>query len=312
MRKLIKNLYYNTIFGYCLISIPKYLYDFYRYRLFSDEVCIKKTFKRIFGYELNLANPRSLNEKIQWLKLNDRTNLHTICADKLSVRDYVKDKIGEKHLIPLVYSTSNVKELTLEKLPEYPVIIKTNHGSGNVIVVKDKRTLDIKNIQNQLKKHMEQNYYVKSKEWQYKNIRPKILVEKLLIDEHGKVPPDYKFHCFHGRVEMIHVDIDRFIDHRRNFYDREWKLLPFICAYESIDANQSVSKPEMLKNMIGIAERLSSPFYYVRIDLYLLDNEIYFGEITFHHESGFKKFNPAKFDMILGEKLRLPIEKSES
>ena len=313
MKDFIKNLYYNTTFGYYVISIPKYFYDFFiNYRFLSDKAAIKRKFKKTFGYKLNLENPQTLNEKIQWLKLNYRTNLHTLCADKLAVRDYVKEKIGEKHLVPLVYFTNKLKELTLNKLPDYPVIIKTNHDSGGTIIVKDKQTFNIKN--NKLKIHLKQNYYISSKEWQYKKIKPSILIEKLLIDEHGNIPMDYKFHCFLGKVEVIQVDIDRLTTHRRNFYDKQWNLLPFMWVkkyktklIETSTSNKVIPKPKTLEEMIDIAEKLSSPFYYVRIDLYLVGTQIYFGEITFHHGGGFEIIYPQEFDKILGDKLKLPI-----
>jgi hypothetical protein len=304
MKALIKDLYYNTRWGHLIISIPKYFYNLIIYKLLPllpEKMFLQIMFGIRFGYKLNLKNPKTLNEKIQWLKLNDRTNLHTLCADKLAVRDYIKEKIGEEYLIPLVYATDKADEITLDKLPEYPVIIKTNHGSGGAIIVKDKRLVSTTRIQKDLKKQLKKNLYFITKEWQYKNIKPKILIEKLLVDEMGKIPMDYKFHCFHGKVEAIHVDIDRFTDHKRNLYDTQWNLLPFSWAYNT--SHKAIAKPEVLDRMIGIAEHLSQPFMYVRVDLYLIRNKIYFGELTFHTESGWGKFTPQGFDKILGDSM---------
>jgi hypothetical protein len=306
MKQFIKKLYYNTRIGYWIISIPKYFYDLVRYRLLPEKMFIQIIFKKYHGYKLNLKNPKTLNEKIQWLKLNDRTNLHTMCADKFAVRKYVKEKVGEEYLIPLIFFTDKIDELVLDKLPEYPVIIKTNHDSGGAIIVKDKQFVNISSVKQDLRKQLKRNYYYQSKEWQYKNIKPKILIEKLLIDKTGNIPEDYKFHCFHGRVEVIHVDIDRFINHKRNIYDAQWNLLPFSWFYNT--SPTIIEKPEILDQMISIAERLSQPFMYVRVDLYLIQNKIYFGELTFHHGSGVEKIEPQEFDRILGDKLKLPIE----
>ena len=317
MKKFIKNLYYTTTLGYYIISIPKIFYDFFRTRLISDKADAKKKFKKTFGYKLNLENPQTFNEKIQWLKLNYRTDLHTLCADKLAVRDYVKEKVGEKYLIPLVYFTDKIEELTLDKLPEYPVIIKTNHASGRVVIVRDKQTIDIKKERKILKRRLKQNYYTFSREWQYKDIKPKILIEKLLMDEHGDIPLDYKFHCFHGKVEVIQMDIDRFTNYRRNIYDKQWNLLPFLWGVSElrlkkgkikpINADKIIPRPETLEEMIILAEKLSSPFPYVRVDLYSVGTQVYAGEITFHNENGFGVIYPQEFDRMLGDKIKLPI-----
>jgi hypothetical protein len=301
-------MYYNTRMGYLIISVPKYFYDVLKYKLLPllpEKMYLRIIFRLYVGYTLNLEHPKTFNEKLQWLKLNDRTDLHTLCADKLAVREYIKEKTGEQYLIPLVYAADKADEITLDKLPEYPVIIKTNHGSGGAIIIKDKRLVNIAHIQKDLKKQLKKNLYPFGKEWQYKNIRPYIIVEKLLIDETGNIPVDYKFHCFHGKVEVIHVDIGRFTDHRRNVYDAQWNLLPFSWGYGT--SRKIIAKPEVLDKMIGIAVQLSLSFMYVRVDLYLVEDKICFGELTFHHGSGFEKFHPQEFDRILGDKLKLPI-----
>ena len=318
MKDFLKNLYYNTTLGYYIISIHKFFYDFFNSRLISDKADAKRKFKKTFGYKLNLENPQTLNEKIQWLKLNYRTDLHTLCVDKLTARDYIKEKVGEKYLVPLVYFTDKSEELTLDKLPEYPVIMKTNHASsGGIVIVKDKQSIDIKKEQNIFKRRLKQNYYTYSREWQYKNIKPKILIEKLLIDEHGNIPMDYKLHCFHGKVEVIQIDIDRFTDYRRNIYDRQWNLLPFLWGLgglrlregkiKPINADRIIPRPETLEEMIILAEKLSSPFYYARIDLYTIGTQVYCGELSFTSENGLGVIYPQEFDKMLGDKLKLPI-----
>jgi hypothetical protein len=309
MRAFIKKLYYNTRTGYLIISIPKYFYDLFRFRLLPllpEETYVKMQFRHIMGYELNIKNPQTFNEKIQWIKFNIRIDLYTLCADKLAVRDYIKEQIGEEYLIPLIFHTNNPEELTLDKLPDYPVIIKTNHASGNVVIVKNKYSIYIKRIQKKMKALLKENFYFRTKEWQYKNIKPQILVEKLLMDEYGNIPVDYKFHCFHGKVEAIQVDISRFTEHKRNFYDVQWSLLPFSLTYDV--SNEIIRKPDNLLQMITLSEKLAAAFIYVRVDLYVIKDHIYFGELTFTSGNGMELFNPPKFDKILGDKLKLPIE----
>ena len=136
MRGFLKHLYDNTAIGYSLLSLVKKLYDIYIFRVLSEKIFIQRTFKILLGYNLNLENPKTLNEKVQWLQLNDRTPLHTLCTDKYAVREYVKEKIGEQYLIPLVYHTNNPADIIPENLPDFPCIIKTNHGCGGHVIVK--------------------------------------------------------------------------------------------------------------------------------------------------------------------------------
>jgi hypothetical protein len=274
--------------------------------MLSDKTFIKRQFKKTFGYELNLKHPKTFTEKIQWLKLNDRTSLQTLCADKLSVRDYIKEKIGEQYLIPLIYYTNNAKELILDKLPDYPVIIKTNHGSGGVIIVKDKQSIDIRKIQQKLKIQLNQNYYTRSKEWEYKNIKPCIIVEQLLQDEsNNDILNDYKVHCFNGSPQYIQTIFDRTIEVKENWYDAKWNLLD---VHYFSPIKKYLPKPKLLNELLNVATILSTDFIYVRVDLYISNNQIYFGELTFHPYGGFMKFHPQEFDKILGDKLKLPIE----
>ncbi len=167
MREFIKHLYHDTTIGYWLISPAKTLYDIYRcrkklydiyyFRIIPEKIFIKRTFKKSFGYNLNLENPKTFSEKIQWLKLNDRKPLHTLCADKYAVREYIKEKIGEQYLIPLVYHTDNPSDIIPDNLPDYPFIIKTNHGCGEHIIVKDKSEINYKSVQKTLTKLLKRN-----------------------------------------------------------------------------------------------------------------------------------------------------------
>lgn len=273
----------------------------------SDNLFLKVQYYRKFKKSLNLKNPKTFNEKIQWLKLNDRTPLHTLCADKLKVRDYIKELLGEKYLIPLFLSTKNVEDITPDNLPNYPVIIKTNHDSGTYFIIKNKENQNWEEIRAKLSKSLKTNYYSAGREWQYKNIEPFIIVEKLLLTNDLKIPQDLKFHCFNGKVKFIQVDIDRQDNHRRSLFNTEWDLLNFGLCYPS---GISIEKPKNLELLLLLAEKIASKFDFSRIDFYELGDKIYFGEITFHPESGFGVFYPEEKDLEYGDLLKLPIDKS--
>lgn len=299
-----KNLFWSTLF---IISLKSWNFVFFR--IIPKKIFLKMKYQGIFGKDLCLKNPQTLNEKLQWKKIYDKKEIYTLCADKYNVRDFIKKKIGGKYLIPLILSTNNPSKIDFNKI-KIPFIIKTSHGSGQNIIIKDKEDFNEKEIIRKCKKWLKINYYYAGKEWQYKNIKPRILIEKLLLDEKGQIPKDYKFHCFNGKVEFIQVDTDRFWDHKRSFFNTSWKLLPFTwCGKKGnkpvYKINKNINRPENLNKMIKIAEKLSKDFDYVRVDLYSVRNRIYFGELTFHHGAGFESFFPQKYDEIFGKKLKL-------
>lgn len=280
--------------------IKKFKY-YLRYVLFSDEIYVKYKFKKRFGYVLDLNTPQTINEKIQWLKLYDRTPLHTQCADKFLVRDHVKKIVGEKYLIPLVFETTNPKDISRSALPDYPVVVKVNHSRG-AFLIKDKNTADFGSIQKKLSEELKTNFYFRTREWQYKNIKPRILVEKMLLDENDKPPIDYKIWCMNGNVIMFQVDTGSPGEHIITFFDKNWGALPFKKNYP---IDKSAKCPNNKDEMIRVAEQLSKNFMFVRVDLYDINSRVYFGELTFHPEGGFGKFSPKEGDMELGEKLNI-------
>jgi hypothetical protein len=302
MRNFLKHLYHNTTLGNWFLYPIKKLYDYLRPRIVPERTYIRRRFKNTFGYKVNLENPKTFNEKVHWLQLNDRTPLRTLCTDKYAVRGYVKDKIGKQHLIPLVYHSDSAAKIIPENLPDYPFIIKTNHSCGGHIIVRDKTKIDWNITQKKLKKLLKKNYYYKSREWQYKNIKPCIIVEKLLLDENSNIPYDYKFHCFNGKVEVISADIDRHVNSKRNIYDKDWNFIDCRMRFEN---GIAVKKPKILNKMKSLAEILSNEFIYARVDLYIIGSKIYFGELTFSPAAGFQTIYPEKWDRIFGDKLKL-------
>lgn len=308
MNPIISKFYYHTLLGNMFLFVAQKIYN----NLPADAIILKHRYKKKMGKSLNLANPRTLNEKINWLKLNDRTPLHTLCADKYSVREYVSAKIGESYLVPLYYHTNNTREILPKNIHQFPCIIKTNHDSGGGIFIRNKDDVDWFGSQKKLRERMKKNYYTQSREWQYKNIKPSIIVEQLLQDQNGDIPLDYKLHCFNGRVRMISVDIGRGTEkHYRNWYDRNWKREPYKWSSPkgmgkfTDPRKEDVPKPSTLDEMIRLSEILSVPFDYVRVDWYDVDGKLYFGELTFHHDGGTKPILPEKWDFKLGNELRI-------
>lgn len=310
MRTLLLQFYRQSVLGKALLTIPRSFYKRSMNRFLSDEAWYRNMFAWTHGYALDLDNPRTLNEKIQWLKLYDRDPDLTHWADKHKVRDYIREIIGPQYLIPLLAVAEDPHQIDFDALPE-PFIIKPTHLSGQVAIVRDKREVNWPSVVKRCRLWLKTNLYREGREWHYRDIPPQIIVERLLVDEEGAVPPDYKFHCFHGRIGAIQVDIDRQTHHRRNFYDIDWSRLPFtwsVCVGDRPlwPQGREMERPNVLPEMIEVTERLARHFRYVRIDWYVVADKIYFGEVTFHHGGGDECIVPFEWDRKLGEKLQLP------
>ncbi|WP_339654716.1 ATP-grasp fold amidoligase family protein [uncultured Maribacter sp.] len=308
MKQKLKIIYHKTLFG----KVIQYLFHSSKNKIWADSWVIKYNYWKSTGLKLNLKNPKTLNEKINWLKINDRTALHTICADKFKVRDYISNEIGSEYLIPLLFETKNAAEINESTIPDTPNIIKTNHDSGGVIIVFDKRKVNYAEIQKRLQSRLNKNYYYNQKEWQYKNIKPRIIIEKLLLTRENEIPMDYKIHCLNGNPHMIQVDIGRNSqNHYRNWYYPNWKRCPFKWTAlkdngkTTEPADFDIKPPARLDKMLELSKKLASPFDYARIDWYDVNDKIYFGEITFHHDSGTRLIEPIEWDYKLGEILKL-------
>lgn len=266
--------------------------------LISSKFYIKCSYKWRTGEKLNLSNPKSFNEKIQWLKLYDRNPMYTILADKYHVREYVSKTIGDQYLIPLIGVYDNVDDIPWDKLPT-KFVLKCNHASGTNIICKDKSKLNIRDSTKKLKKWMKMNYYWRGREWAYKNIKAKIICEKYMVDESGVELKDYKIFCFHGEPKLIQVDYNRFVNHKRNLYDTSWNYIDASIEYPN-DSTVHIKKPDKLEEMLELARRLSAGFPHVRVDFYSIAGKIYFGEMTFYPESGYGKFNPKELEFQMG------------
>lgn len=272
-----------------------------------DTQYLKLYYRLRLGKKLDLHNPVTLNEKLQWLKLNYRMPLQTVVADKLLVRDYVRDRIGGEYLVPLLGNWEHFDDIDFSALPDQ-FVLKCNHDSGGLVICKNKAELDIPSAKKNIEKSLRSNFYPVGREYQYKNIHPRILCEQFLSDN-GNVPADYKIYCFNGEPDCILVCVDRFSQGSNKakyyFYDKKWSFLRYNIGDDQID-DPHLPQPQGLEKMLEIAKILSSDFIFARIDLYNLNGKIYFGEITLSPNSGFDPDITAETDYLFGQKLNIP------
>ncbi len=268
---------------------------------------LKNWFKKYAGKTLDLENPQTLNEKIQWLKLYDSTPLKTQLTDKYLAREWVKERIGEKYLIPLLGTWDKFDEIDFDRLPA-KFVLKANHGCGWNIIVKDKNTFDKAAAREKFNKWLNTNFaFVNGLELHYKDIFPKIIAEQYLENDNGYLY-DYKVLCFNGKPHFILVDIERHTNHKRNVYDLDWNIQPF----SNYPKFETIDKPDNLDEMIFLAKTLSKDFALVRVDFYLLnDGSLKFGELTFTPASGQLWWDPPEYDLVLGQMITLPQKKNK-
>jgi len=270
-----------------------------------DYLYLKIIFKSVRHYPLNLKSPKTFNEKIQWLKLYGNLRQYTDLADKYEVRKHIAKTVGEEYLIPLIGVWDRFDDIDFSKLPEQ-FVLKCNHDWNSVVICTNKATFNIETARNTLNTCLRRNFYYPSREPQYKNIKPRIICEKYMLDESGTELKDYKFFCFGGEPKFIQVNYDRSTDHKLNFYDTEWNYIPITLGRHPTDPNKLTKKPSNLDKMSALAKVLSQDYPFVRVDLYSINNAIYFGELTFTPNSGYKEFNPAEFNIQAGNWLKLP------
>lgn len=276
------------------------------FKKISDKKYLEMKYKRLMRKELNLSEPRTFNEKLQWLKIYDHNPQYSIMVDKYDAKKYVQERIGEQYIIPSYGVWDKFADIDFDKLPDR-FVLKCTHNSGNVIICKDKSQLNLEKCQEILNKSLKRDYFESGREWPYKNVKPRIIAEKYMENVNGEEISDYKIQCFSGKADHILVCVDRFTETgvKYHYFDREWNYLPY-CPYEGITKeNINVKRPEKLEEMIKIAEKLSEGLPQLRVDLYLVNDQIYFGEMTFFTNSGFDRTITKEADMILGEKLKL-------
>ena len=268
-----------------------------------DWMYLKIQFRLALHRKLNLNNPKSYNEKIQWLKLHDRKPEYTMMVDKFAVRKYIAETIGDQYSIPLVGGPwHSFDEINFDKLPNQ-FVLKCNHDSGGLIICKDKSQLDKEAARKKINKSMKRNFYWANREWPYKDVKPCIIAEKYMVDDSGYELKDYKFFCFDGEPKAMFIATDRNVDTKFDFFDMDFNHLPFTNGHPCAD--KTPEKPKTFEEMKRLARILSKGIKQVRVDFYEINGQVYFGELTFSHWSGMVPFEPIEWDYKFGEWIRL-------
>ena len=270
-----------------------------------DKPYLKMQYRLMTGRKLLLENPRTFNEKLQWLKLYNRIPEYTKLVDKYEVRNYISEKIGSRYLIPLIGVWECFSDIDFALFPQ-KFVIKCTHDSGGIIVCKDKESFEVESARRKIDHLLKRNFYYYAREWPYKNVHRRIIAEKYIVDDSTGELRDYKFFCFNGCCKCFKVDFNRFIEHRANYYDPKGHLLDFGEKICPPDSTKNIVLPENLAEMISLAEKLSVGFPFLRVDLYDVNGKIYFGELTFFPASGFGEFTSEEWDERLGSWIELP------
>lgn len=277
-------------------------------QLLPDKIYLQIYYRRIFGRKLNLKDPKTFNEKIQWLKLYDRNPTYSKMVDKYEAKNYVENKIGKEYIIPTLGVWDEFDKINFSELPNQ-FVLKTTHDSGGVVIVKDKDKMNLVKTKKIIEDSLNNNYYLQGREWPYKNVKHRIIAEKYMVDESGYELKDYKFFCFNGIAKVMFIASDRQNTNEEtkfDFFDMEFNHLPFTNGHPN--SNKIIIKPKSFEKMKELAEILSEGIPQVRIDFYDINGNIYFGEMTFSHWSGFVPFIPDEWDYRLGSMINLPVK----
>lgn len=272
--------------------------------LLPDETYLKIKYFLKMKKKLNIKNPKTFNEKLQWLKLHDRKEEYCKMVDKYDAKNYVASIIGDEYIIPTLGIYNKFDEIDFDKLPNQ-FVIKCTHDSGGVVIISDKEKIDIEKIRKKINLSLKENYYYSGREWPYKKVKPRIIVEKYMVSKSESELIDYKLFCFNGIPKVILTCSERYSSDNmcETWFDENWNILPIKENNHRID--DSIECPPEFELMKKMASELSKGIPFVRIDFYDINNHIYFGEITFYPASGYEKFEPKEWDKKLGELIKL-------
>ena len=280
-----------------------------KYNDMADDEYVRRMFRAKMGYELDLGSPKTFNEKLQWLKLYNRDPMHSVMVDKYAVKEYVARKIGNEYIIPTLGVWDSPDEIDFDVLPQQ-FVLKCTHDSHGLVICKDKNQLNIDDVKKRLKNSLDRNYYLRFREWPYKNVQPRIIAEQYMEDSATGELRDYKFFCFGGIVKCYKVDFDRFIRHRANYFAANGELIKIGEEVCPPDYEKIIPVPAKLEEMKGLASILSEGQVFLRVDFYSVDEKVYFGELTFSPASGYGKFVFEGNDELLGSWIELPLKES--
>ncbi len=275
-------------------------------RFIPDKLWIQIKYLKSMGKFCNLKNPRTYNEKLQWLKLYNRKPEYTQMVDKYEAKKYVANIIGDEYIIPTVGVWDRFEDIDFDALPNQ-FVLKTTHDCGGVVICKDKSRLNISQTREFIQRHLKTDYYLTNREWPYKNVVPRIFAEQYMVDESGYELKDYKFFCFNGEPKALFIATDRGVDGEEtkfDFFDMDFKHLPFTNGHPN--SPRPVLKPRGFEQMKKLAAQLSKDIPHLRVDFYDINGQIYFGELTFFHWSGLVPFNPQEWDYTFGSWIKLP------
>lgn len=275
--------------------------------LCSDSFFIKLFYRERMGIHLNIKEPKTYNEKLNWLKLHYREPIMTTLVDKYEVKKYVSEKIGKQYIIPTYGVWDSFDEINFDKLPNQ-FVLKTTHDGGGVVICHNKNEFDISSAKNKLNKHLKKNHFNHAREWPYKNVKPRIIAEELLIDTALNELRDYKFFCFNGEPKLMSLYLNRQSNEptRRSFFNMDFEPYEFYQVGIPYLIEEKLPKPQEFDKMIELAAILSGGFPHVRVDFYNVNGQIFFGELTFYHASGTSRFIPNEWDRKIGDWLVLP------
>lgn len=273
--------------------------------ILSDAFFIKQMFRKKMKQKLNLRNPKTFCEKQNWLKLYDRRSIYTMMVDKYMVRDFVAQKVGEEYLVPLIGVWDDAEKIDFVQLPD-KFVLKCNHNS-DVFICTDKSVVDIEVIQKKMKAQLSDDYYLRKREWPYKNVKRRIICEKYMENFDGSEPLEYKVFCFGGVPKYIIVISGRFSgrDLTMDTYDEEWHYTDLING-DCPRAGNIYLKPDFLEEILTVSRNLSENIPFVRVDFNYWNRKLYFGELTFFDAAGFEKYQPESWDYHLGSLIELP------
>ena len=278
------------------------------YRFATDEKFLRAKFKAKIGRDLDLNNPKTYNEKLQWLKLHDRKQQYTTMVDKYEVKRYVSEIIGNEYIIPTFGVWERFDDIDFNLLPNQ-FVIKCTHDSGGLCIVKDKNKFDIDKARKKINKSLKRNYYSVSREWPYKNVKPRIIVEQYMEDEIDHPLRDYKIYTFNGNAKICMINQDRKIHTRADYFNEKYEWLDFIWGYDHADKRPE--KPLNYGLMFELAEKLAKGTATLRVDFYEVRGKLYFGELTFYDGGGFDIIDPIEWDYKLGNMVTLPNSNEE-
>jgi len=270
-------------------------------QILGMEYYTKLIFRFIHGYSLNLDNPRSLSEKVQWINLNCNLGPLAPLVDKYDVRDFVLKRVGEKYLVPLIGIYDHFDQIDFHSLPK-AFVMKATHGSGWNIIVKNKYQINWNAARIQMNKWLKSNYYNTTLETVYRDLKGRIIIEELIQDSSGDLK-DFKFYCCNGVTIGAHIDFERYENHQFRVYDAQWN--EFIKENLNGKPPPLIPKPDKYEDLLDVCHRLSREFSFVRVDLYYTDERIFFGELTFTPGNGLAVFDPVRSDFYFGEAIDL-------